>query len=347
MSPKKPSSPRPATPDSMRRRATAVDVAIEAGVSKWTVIRAFKSGASIAEESRRRVMDAAEKLGYRPNLLARSLSTKATLQVAVLVDDFSNPYKLAPLELLTADLQAEQMVTMLININKHFDHANALLMADQRQVDAIVLLGTGFRDETIQEVALHPYAPPLFVFARVSTIETIPSIACDAAASMKEIVDHLWSRGYRRPGFLAGPRALSTVLGRRRHYAEYWKQRGVADVVELQAGHYDRQAAAAAARGYLAKTAGEERIDVLMCENDALAFGAIDVARSEFGLSVPEDLAVAGYDGSDFAAAPAFNLTTYEQPMAEMVRTLIDMLLGRIPRESVFIPGKLIVRGST
>ena len=292
-------------------------------------------------------MEAAEKLGYRPNLLARSLTTKATLQVAVLVDDFSNPYKLAPLELLTLALQAEQMVTMLININRYFDHANALLVADQRQVDAIILLGTDFRDETIQEVALHPFAPPLFVLARVSTIESIPSVACDAAASMEEIVDHLWRRGYRRPGFLAGPRTLSTVLGRRRHYIRCWEQRGITGIVELPAGRYDRQAAAAAARTYLARTPASERIDVLMCENDALAFGAIDVARTEFGLSVPTDIAVAGYDGSDFAAAPAFDLTTYEQPMAEMVGTIVGMLQRRIPRESVSIPGRLIIRGST
>ncbi len=102
------------------RKATATDVAREAGVSKWTVNRAFKLDASIAEESRKRVLEAAERLGYRPNLLARSLSTKTTQQVALLVDDFGNPHKLPVLKTLTAALQREGLVATLINI----DHAH-------------------------------------------------------------------------------------------------------------------------------------------------------------------------------------------------------------------------------
>ena len=113
----------------MARKVTASDVALAAGVSKWTVTRAFKPGASIAEESRKRVMEAADRLGYRPNLLARSLATKSTQQIAVFVDDFANPHKLPFLEKLTAALQAEDRVAMLININQYFDHIQAFLLA--------------------------------------------------------------------------------------------------------------------------------------------------------------------------------------------------------------------------
>jgi LacI family transcriptional regulator len=102
------------------RKATASDVARAAGVSKWTVTRAFTPGASIAEDSRKRVLEAAERLSYRPNLLARSLATKSTQQVAVLVDDFANLHKLPFLEKLTAALQADGMVAMLINPDKGF-----------------------------------------------------------------------------------------------------------------------------------------------------------------------------------------------------------------------------------
>ena len=332
---------------SIGRKATAADVAIEAGVSKWTVTRAYKPGASIAEESRKRVLEAGDKLGYRPNLLARSLATKSTHQIAVLVDDFSNPYKLQMLELLTAALQAEQMTMMLVNINRYFDHANAILTADQRQVDATILLGTDFKDETLREISAAPFGPPLYVLARVSAIDSIPSVACDSASSMEEIVDHLSRRGYYRPAFMSGPRTLSTVLGRGRDYVEAWRRRGVTEITEISAGRYDVQSAAGALRAYLDGTPTSERIDVLMCENDILACGAMDVARSEFGLSIPGDLAIAGYDGSELAEAPAFDLTTYEQPMSEMVRTIVSILRGKVPRQSVTLSGKLIVRGST
>lgn len=331
----------------MARKATASDVALAAGVSKWTVTRAFKPGASIAEESRKRVLEAADRLSYRPNLLARSLSTKSTQQVAVLVDDFANLHKLPFLEKLTAALQADGMVAMLININQSFSHVHALLNADQRQVDAVILLGTAFRDETLQDKRLNSAAPPLFVLARESTIDAIPSVTCDATTSVEEIGTYLWDQGYRRPGFMTGARSLSTALRRRRCFAAFWRRHGISEVPELSAGSYDRHAAEAALRNYLTTTPAEERFDVLMCENDVLAVGAVDVARSAFGLRIPEDLAVVGYDGIDLTATPAYNITTYEQPLDEMVTVIMDMIRGRRALESVRLHGHLIVRGST
>ncbi len=329
------------------RKATAADVAREVGVSKWTVNRAFKTDASIADGSRARILDAARRLGYRPNLLARSLTTKSTRQVAVLVDDFGNPHKLPMLDVLTTALQREDIVAILLNINQANGHVEAMLDADQRQVDAVVLLGTAFRDETLREHIIQPAAPPLFVLARESTSAVVTAVSCDAAASMVEIGVHLWERDYRRPGYMSGPRTLSTVLGRKQQFATFWKNRGVLDVLEVAAGAYDRKAAADAMGRYLSATPYEERIDVLMCENDALALGAMDVARFDFGLTVPGDLAFVGYDGLELAASPSYDLTTYEQPMTTMVDRLVAMIVGRAEATSLNLSGRLIVRGST
>lgn len=331
----------------MKRRATALDVALAAGVSKWTVTRAFKPGASIAEESRRRVMAVAESLGYRPNLLARSLAMRSTQQVAVLVDDFANPHKLPFLELLTASLQSEGMLAILININETFDHAEALMDADQRQIDAAILLGTDFRDEMLLDSGRDLPTPKLFVLARESTVSSIPSVSCDGPASIDEIGSHLLRKGYRRPGFMSGPRTLSTALGRRRCFAAFWRRHGVADVPELPAGAYSRRAGAEAMRAYLSNTPPAERVDVLMCENDILAFGAMDVARSEFRLKIPGDLAFVGYDDNELAAAPAYDLTTYRQPIEAMVTAVVDMIKGRARPESLRLRGQLVERGST
>lgn len=331
----------------MKRRPSSTDVAIAAGVSKWTVIRAFDPEASIADSSRERVLKEAAKLGYRPNLLARSLATKTTNLVAVLIDDFVNLHKLPVLEMVTLALQAEGMAAILININQRFDHLEALLNAGQRQVDAVILLGTAFRDETLQNRANLDSNPPLFVLARESTIDSIPSVNCDPEISMMEIGKHLWERGYRRPGYMSGPRTLSTALGRERYFSEFWQSHNITDIPLLLAGSYDPQDAAAALRRYLEITPANERIDALMCENDALAVGAIDVARFEFGLRVPEDVAIVGYDGIAITAAPAYDITTYEQPMEQMVKALISMMKGRLDPQSMVLPGRLIVRGST
>lgn len=331
----------------MKRKPSSSDVAAAAGVSKWTVIRAFDPQASIAESSRERVLKEAAKLGYRPNLLARSLATNTTNLVAVLVDDFVNFHKLPVLELVTLALQAEGKAAILININQRFDVLEALLNAGQRQVDAVILLGTAFRDETLQNRADLGSSPPLFVLARESTIGSILSVHCDAEKSMMAIGTHLWEQGYRRPGYMSGPRTLSTALGRGRYFSEFWQGRNVAVVPDLAAGSYDPRDAASALRKYLKMTPESERIDVLMCENDALAIGAIDVARFEFGLKIPKDLAIVGYDGTAISAAPAYDITTYEQPLEQMVKSLISMMKGRLEPESIAVEGRLIVRSST
>jgi LacI family transcriptional regulator len=330
----------------MGKRPTAKEVAEAAGVSKWTVIRAFTPGASIAEESRARVMEVAHRLNYSPNLLARSLATNLTHQVAAFVDDFENPHKLPLIAALTEVLQSEGLVVILININRHFDHVQALLSADQRQVDAVVLCGTAFRDEMLTDARLGPGTPPMFVLARESQIEGVPAITCDAEAAMAEICAYLAGKSYRRPGFMSGRQTLSTALGRRRLFRDFWLGQGIAAVPELPAENYSREAGEAAMRAYLSQTPPDRRIDLLMAENDVLAFGAMDVIRNEFGLRVPEDIAVVGFDNVGMSASPAYDLTTYEQPVEAMVRHAADMILGRIDKKTIALRGRFVPRHS-
>lgn len=330
----------------MRKRVTAQDVADAAGVSKWTVIRAFTPGASIADASRETVRRAAEKLNYTPNLLARSLATSLTHQIAVCIDDFANPHKLPFLEQLTEKLQSDGIVVMLININRHFGHVHALLTADQRQVDAVVLLGTAFRDEILENNRSRPGAPPMFVLARDSQVDGIPAITCDVDLAMEEICRYLGSKNYRRPGFMPGPQTLSTGLGRGRLFRDYWLEHGVAEVPELQAHRYSTEAGAAAMRAYFGSTPSGQRIDLLMCENDVLAMGAMDVIRGELGLKIPDDIAVVGFDNAPFSGSPSYDLTTYEQPIQEIVQAVSDIITNKRESKSLYFRGNLIIRGS-
>ena len=206
---------------------------------------AFRSGQSPGPTSREprlrrnaaRVFEAATNSAIVPNLLARSLATKATHQVAVLVDDFSNPYKLQMLELLTAALQAEQMTMMLININRYFDHANAIVTADQRQVDATILLGTDFKDETLREISAAPFRPAALRTRARERHRFIPSVACDPHPRWRR--SSTTSRAVAtRPGFMSGPRTLSTVLGRGRTLSRPGDEEATRDNRDF-AGRYD------------------------------------------------------------------------------------------------------------
>lgn len=326
--------------------ATAADVAQLTGVSKWTVIRAFKADGVIAEETRRRVLDAAARLNYRPNLLARSLATRRTELIGILIDDFDNPFKLPTLRLLTAALQREGMLALVINVNEDLDHGEALSTAWQRRLDAVVLFGTDFEPETLAGNLGLPAGLPCYVLTRDSSLASLPSISCDDETAIAEVQGHFVARRYRRPGFLSGPTSVSSLLRRKGPFIRLWAERGI-EVQEIVAHRYNRVGAEDAIRAYLEAEAPSRRVDCLMCENDTLAIGAMDVIRHEFGLGVPGDIAVAGFDGIDLAAAAAYDLTTIQQPEAEMVDRLVDMLQGRAPPRSLRLPGRLLVRSST
>lgn len=332
---------------SVTRRASSADVARAAGVSKWTVIRAFKEDASISGSARKAVLEAAQQLGYRPNILARSLATNRTHQVAVLVDDFENPYKLPTLDRLTAKLQAEGLVVLLLNVNREYDYLEALLNADQRQVDAVVLFGTEFPDRILRDGPKRALGAPIYVLARDSALASVPAITCDSADAMRKIGRHLIERGYCRPGFLLGPRVMSTSLGRRRSFREFWQGEASGDVVEIAAASYDWRVGGQAMRNYLTATVAEDRVDVMVCENDILAIGALDAARSAFDVAVPDQMGFVGFDDIDLAGMPSFDLTTIRQPALAMVDHLVEMLVARQPSSTLRLSGELIVRGTT
>jgi LacI family transcriptional regulator len=328
----------------MSKRATANDVASLAGVSKWTVIRAFTPGASITDASRKKVLAAAKNLHYSPNLLARSLATNLTHQVAILVDDFTNPHKLPFLERVTALLQPGGRVATLININTANDHVSAMMQAEQRQVDAIIVFGTSFQDTALQDGRFTKSFPDLYVLARDSEVEVMTSVNCDTELAMQEICDHLAKTTYQAPCFMSGPKTISTALGRRQYFMDFWARKLGHAIPEIRAERYSASSGSDSMRAFLQD---QNAIDLIMCENDILACGAKDVMVHEFGKRVPQDIAIVGFDNIELSGAHPYRLTTYEQPMDEMAGALVDMILGRRPKKPATFPGKLIVRQST
>lgn len=324
---------------------TADDVAARAGVSRWTVARAFKKDAAISEKSRKRVMEAVAELGYVPDLLAASLGSDRSNLVALLVDDFDNPHKLVMLERLTRILRAAGCGTLLVNMLGEEDAPDALLLASQRRVDAAVLIGTQFNDSIRQTALGARRVKKLIIFARASASPDTISIGCDDVAAMGEITRHIIAKGYKRPLFLAGPDTESTRLMRKEAFLRLWaesKGGPTPDVV-----HLPRYAQTDGYNGLLAhlKTKGTALPDVVVCENDVLALGAIDAIRHGLGLRVPQDIAVTGFDDIPIAASPAYDLTTYRQPITQMAHALVKVLDG-VSRADVILPGQFIARNS-
>ena len=326
---------------------TADDVAALAGVSRWTVNRAYRKDASISAKSREKVMKAAEELGYAPDLLATSLATDRTNLVALLVDDFANPHKLIMMERLTRKLRQNGYDTLLVNTSDEEDASAALLNASQRRVDAAVLIGVSFNDQSLETALGAKRVKKLIVFARMSSNDNTISICCDDRAAMTAITQHVFSSGYRDPLFIAGPQSQSAHLQRKETFLSQWERTTGSRPKFASVERYDPKMAYDLVSEWFRDTPKSELPDVLVCENDALAMGAIDAIRFELGLRVPEDIAVTGFDNAPQASSPHYELTTYRQPLTEMADALVDVLEGkkRTKKLNAFL-GNLIIRKS-
>ncbi|MBU3031273.1 LacI family DNA-binding transcriptional regulator [Paracoccus marinaquae] len=322
---------------------TADHVAEAAGVSRWTVARAFKQDASISPRSREKVMAAAKKLGYAPDLLAASLASDRSHLVALVTNDFNNPHKLVLLERLTRILWSHGWGTLLVNMSESEDASAALLAASQRRVDAAVMIGTRFDDRVLDTALGARRVKKLVVFARYSSNPNTLTISCDDRLAMREIADHLLKKGYLRPAFIAGPDTQSAKLHRLDSFLGYWAQRTGTAVRAQHARRYDFNAAIETVNALLDSEPADQLPDVLVCENDILAIGATEALRHRPG--GPQRIAVTGFDDIPLAAAPSYHLTTYRQPITAMCENLLDVLAGP-QKEDVFLPGKLIERGT-
>ncbi|WBU56192.1 LacI family DNA-binding transcriptional regulator [Paracoccus sediminicola] len=323
------------------RAITADDVAEAAGVSRWTVARAFKKDASISRKSRERVMAAAERLGYAPDLLAASLASDRSHLVALITNDFNNPHKLVLLERLTRILWSHGWGSLLVNMSESEDASAALLAASQRRVDAAVMIGTRFDDRVLDTALGARRVKKLVVFARYSSNPNTLTIACDDVLAMREIADHLLARGYRRPAFIAGPDTQSAKLHRLDSFTDYWRSKTGYVVPARHTSGYDFQSAINTAEALLTDSAQKGLPDVMVCENDILAIGVSDAVRNLRGTGA--EIAVTGFDDIPLAAAPSYALTTYRQPITAMCESLLEVLNGQ-RSSSAFLPGRLIVR---
>lgn len=326
---------------------TADDVALLAGVSRWTVNRAYRKGASISPKSREKVLKAAETLGYVPDLLATSLATDRTNLVALLVDDFANPHKLVMMERLTRILRKNGYDTLLVNTNDEEDASAALLNASQRRVDAAVLIGVSFNDQSLETALGAKRIKKLIVYARMSRNDNTVSICCDDRAAMIALTQHVISSGYRVPFFIAGPQTQSAHLQRKEIFLSQWEEATGTRPDFAAVESYDPKMAYELVAERLNGMHKSSLPDVLVCENDALAMGAIDAIRYELGLRVPEDIAVTGFDDVPQALSPHYQLTTYRQPLTDMANALVDVLEGKKSNKKLnaFL-GNMIVRKS-
>ncbi len=307
------------------RRPTSYDVAQLAGVSQSAVSRCFRPGASIAAETRQRVQKAAAKLGYQPNAMASGLITKRSNLVAVIISNLTNLYYPEVLAELTNKLDEHGQRVLLFTLKSEADVQATLNQIWRYRVDGAIVAARLSTDHLRAFARQHV---PVVLYNRSGEGEAVPSVTCDSTGGERLLVDRLVHAGARRFAIIAGPD--DNHVGRERVSAATAKlgEHGLTPIIA--AGSFDHASGAAALNSLMAQTGGA--LDAVICANDLMALGAIDAARHDHGLAIPDDLSIVGFDGVGPSAWPSYRLTTIRQPVRRMTDAAVTMLLERIDR---------------
>ncbi|PWS35625.1 LacI family transcriptional regulator [Falsiroseomonas bella] len=330
---------------STQRHATATDVARLAGVSQSAVSRAFTPGASIARETRARVEDAARALGYRPNAIARSLTTRRSRIIGVAAAYLQNHFYPDVLEALSKGLQARGYHLLLFTPDAARDADPLLQEVLAWQVDALILASTTLSSALAGQC--RAAGIPVLLFNRTSRHADVSSVTGENLRGGRLIAEFLVAGGHKRLAFIAGIENSSTSRDREAGFTGWLAEHGHAPPLR-EVGLYDFEAASAAARRLLARS---DRPDAIFVANDHMATAVSEVARHEFGLRIPRDLSLVGFDDTGPARWPSFSLTSFAQPLHPMVDAAVAMVCEMIedpaaPTRHQVVPGELVVRGS-
>lgn len=294
---------------------------------------------------RRKVVEAAHELGYRPNLVARSLITRRSNIVGIAMGHLQNQFYPAVLEALSAAFEAVGYGVLLF-IARPGDRSNPIFEEVLRyRVDALVLASINLSSH-FDEICCRA-GVPIVTLNRRTESATVSSVTADNYDGAQTIATFLMAGRHQRYAFMAGLEDTSTSRDREAGFTSALVAQGFGPPQRV-VGHYSFEAASAAARTLFASPTPP---DAIFCANDHMALATLNVARVEFGLDVGRAVSIVGFDDAGPTAWPLIDLTTYVQPIEPMVNRVVTIIcdqLANFPGEIVraVVRGELVVRRS-
>lgn len=327
-------------------KVTSTDVAQRAGVSQSAVSRVFTPGASVSKKMAARVHEAADALGYRPNVLARSLITGRSKIIGLVVAYLDNPFYPDALEKLSAALQAKGYhILIFLAGNSRDDVDEVIQNLMDYQVDGIITASINLSGELTDRC--RAAGLPVLLFNRGIEGSGLSAVTSANYVGGAMVAEALLDAGHSRIATISGWLGASTGRDRRDGFVAALQARGAALHGEAD-GMFRRETAAEAARDMMESA---QPPDAIFVGNDHMALAVMDTLRFEMGVDVPGDVSIIGYDDVPMAAWPSYNLTTLRQPVNRMVEAAVSTLLaeietGRTPGTRIEIEGELIRRTS-
>ncbi|UUZ95875.1 catabolite control protein A [Paenibacillus sp. P25] len=330
---------------------TIYDVAREAGVSMATVSRVVNNNPNVKPQTRKKVFEAIERLGYRPNAVARGLASKKTTTVGVVIPDISNSIFSEVARGIEDIANMYHYNIILCNADKKKEKeirvVNTLL---EKQVDGLVFMGGVITDEHLQ--AFKTSSVPVVLCATADEHKTIPSVDIDHEKAAFDAVNVLIENGHRNIAMISG--TLQDPANGFARYQGYKKALEAAGIPVredyVRVGNYRYESGLELTKYFLEL---DERPTAIFAATDEMAIGAIHTLQDN-GLKVPDDMSVISVDNIRMASMVRPQLTTVAQPMYDIGAVAMRLLTKLMNKETkdaselqqVILPHEVIHRNS-
>lgn len=331
-------------------RPTLDEVARYAGVGRGTASRVLNDSPQVSPHARSAVLAAVEALGYVANPAARSLVTRRTDTVALVVSEagdrlFGEPFFAATVRGISGRLSDSPYQLLLAMSGSERERARVAAYLTDQRVDGVLLLSLHADDDLPER--LEARGVPTVVGGRPPTLQPACVVDVENRAGGALAVEHLLATGRRRIGIITGPQDMSSGRDRVEGALTALDDAGIDPArVPRATGDYSERSGELAMRELLEG----EPLDAVFAGSDLMAAGALRVLR-EFGVGVPDEVAVIGFDNAPVCRHTQPQLSTVAQPLEEMGATmaglLVDRLAGREVPALTLLPTHLVVRSST
>ncbi|OIJ65682.1 LacI family DNA-binding transcriptional regulator [Streptomyces mangrovisoli] len=312
------------------RRPTLEEVAARAGVGRGTVSRVINGSPRVSEATRAAVEAAVEELGYVPNNAARALAANRTDAIALVVPEpetrfFAEPYFSDMLRGVGAELSETEMQLLLIFAGSDRERRRLAEYLAAHRVDGVLLVSV-HADDPLPDL-LGQLEIPAVISGPRSSAETLTSVDSDNFGGGRQAVEHLLARGRRTVAHITGRLDVYGAQRRVDGYREGLRAAGhVVDERLIEPGDFTEEGGRRAMTRLLERC---PELDAVFAGSDVMASGARQVLR-EAGRRIPDDVALVGYDDSAIARHMDPPLTSVRQPIEEMGRAMIELLLNDI-----------------
>lgn len=320
-----------------KETVTSFDVAQHAGVSQSAVSRVFSPGASASPKMAEKVRKAADELGYRPNVLARSLITGNSKIIGLVVAYFDNQFYPEAVEKLSKSLQVEGYHVLVFMASNGDDIDKLMQDLLDYQVEGIVLASVAVSSKLAEKC--DAAGVPVVLFNRHQDDDRFSSVTSNNYEGGRKAAEFLIAGGHKHIAHIAGWEGASTQRDREAGFLSMLQEKGV-ELFARETGNFQFDETQEAARLMFNRDIVP---DAVFVTNDHMAIAAMECLRYEFKLSIPDDVSIIGYDDVEIASWPSFSLTTIRQPANQMVDETVKTLMKRIRGEDI-TPHKIEIK---